>query len=208
MVIGVAGKYCSGKNLVANILKAHGFQLIDVDLVGHAVLEDEKTSIIDQFGDTILREDGTIDRKLLGSIVFADRKNRRVLEKMVHPIMIRRIQSQIRSTRKHVVINAAILLRMGLSELCDLVICVKSPIVIQMIRGLRRDRLPVVQIIQRILSQKRICPKSMGSLVDIYYVWNLSSECRLRRKIEGILEELEKKGLGKNTEWNGRRSYS
>ena len=124
-------------------------------------------------------------------MVFGDRRKLIELERIVHPVMVRRIQSELDAIQSHAVINAAILFHMGLHKLCNTVICVKSLLVIQILRGLKRDGLSFLRILRRILAQKRICPKSVGSSVDIYYVWNVGGKRCVERKVVRFLGKLD-----------------
>ena len=122
MVIGVTGKYCSGKNVVSGILRKQGFTEIDVDKIGHQVLAAEKKAVTDTLGRRILDRAGKIDRKKLADIVFKSKKNRIKLEAILHPLMKKRIQTIIKNNNNNFVINAALLFQMQLDRLCDFII--------------------------------------------------------------------------------------
>ena len=100
MVWGVSGKYCSGKNGVVNILKSCGFKEIDVDLLGHQVLEEQKTRVAEHFGREILTGSGGIDRRKLGRVVFTDPAELRVLEGILHPVMVERVEEQVKGAEE------------------------------------------------------------------------------------------------------------
>lgn len=71
IVAGLTGKYCAGKNTIAALFEQNGFIHIDVDKLGHAALPKIQDQLLSHFGEKIL-EDGVINRKKLGSIVFSD----------------------------------------------------------------------------------------------------------------------------------------
>jgi len=194
MVWGVAGKYCSGKNIVVNILKSCGFREIDVDLLGHRVLEEQKTRVVKHFGREILASCGEIDRRKLGRVVFTDPAELRVLEGILHPVMVERVEEQVKGAAEPLVINAALLCPMGLHSLCDLVICVKANPLVRYLRARKRDGLSVPVTLSRIFAQKRICSKSNGLAVDIYYIRNNHGFFRVEEEIRAILQD---KGIGK-----------
>ncbi|MQY76792.1 MAG: dephospho-CoA kinase, partial [Spirochaeta sp.] len=183
MVWGVTGKYCSGKNSVVNILKSCGFKEIDVDLLGHRVLEEQKTRVAEHFGRKILTGSGEIDRKKLGRLVFSDPAKLRILEAILHPVMVKRVEEQVKGAEELLVINAALLYHLGLHSLCDLLICVKANALVRYLRARKRDGLPFPMIISRIFAQKRICPKSNGQAVDIYYIRNNHGFFRVEEEI-------------------------
>jgi len=187
MVIGIAGKYCSGKNIIAGFIREYGFMVIDVDAIGHTVLERERGKIISVFGRSVVDKAGTIDRMKLGELIFGNRRNRAVLESILHPAMVKEVKEIIDKSGGNIVINAAILFRMGLHQLCDFVICVNAPFIIRLIRALKRDKLPIFRALKRLFDQRRICPKSSRYQVDIYNVRNSGNITAAGKKIKRIL---------------------
>ncbi len=138
-VIGLTGAIGAGKSQVAALLGQRGAVVIDADIVGHEVLErsDVHRQVIDRFGAAVLgkRTDaatsGPIDRRALGSIVFASRQALNDLEAIVHPPMRQEFQTIIDRERSRpeapaVVLDAAILLEAGWDSLCDLVVFVAA----------------------------------------------------------------------------------
>jgi dephospho-CoA kinase len=189
MVLGVAGKYCAGKDTAVRILKEAGFQEIDVDKIGHLVLVEMKGKVLSQFGSQILDPEGNIDRRKLGEIVFRSRKQRRRLESIVHPAMVRRVREEIRAKDRRIVINAALLFKMELHKLCDRIICVQAPFLLRLVRAARRDPHSLSSIWRRMRSQRGICPKFPPRDVDIYRVSNRSSIEALRRRLMPYLRD-------------------
>ena len=176
MVVGLSGKYCAGKDIVARIFKAHGFHVIDVDSLGHEALAARAREVISAFGPGVEGPSGTVDRKALGRIVFADPAQRARLEGIVHPYMVARVREEIARRGGDIVVNAAILQRMGLQVLCGAVVCVTSPFPLRLIRAMRRDKLPLGEAWRRLGSQKDICPpQKKGLNVDTYSVRNSGS---------------------------------
>ncbi len=194
MVWGVTGKYCSGKNGVVNILKSYGFKEIDVDLIGHQVLEEQKTRVVEHFGSRILAGSGKIDRRKLSRVVFTDPAELRILEGILHPVMTERVEEQVKRGKELLVINAALLYHMGLHSLCDLVISVKACALVRYLRARKRDGLSIPTTLSRIFVQKRICSKSNGPAVDIYYIRNNHGFFLVEEEVRAILQD---KGIGK-----------
>lgn len=86
--VGLTGGIASGKSHVLRRLAAAGFQTLDLDAVARDVMAPGGTAYGDvaaAFGKSILAADGTVDRKALGDLVFADTAARRRLEALVHP---------------------------------------------------------------------------------------------------------------------------
>lgn len=127
-IIGVTGGVGSGKTfVVSRARELYQIPVILADEVGHiALLPGQKTydKVIEAFGTEILKEDGTIDRKRLGAIVFAEEKKRTILNQIVHPFITEYIKNQINEYRISqpsgvVLLEAAILLESELAGLCD-----------------------------------------------------------------------------------------
>ncbi len=192
IVVGVVGKYCSGKNTLADILSSYGYREIDVDKIGHEVLEASRDRIVEVFGRVVEAPGGGIDRKKLGAIVFAEREKLKLLEGILHPKMRERIRGIINNSEGNIVINAALLYRMRLHEMCNVIICVKSPIYRLVLRGMKRDGLSLMGVVRRLWSQWGICFKPRGCRVDTYSVWNIGSIEQFRSR---ALKLLRKYGL-------------
>ena len=128
MVICVTGKIGSGKSTVARTISdLLGFEVVDVDEVGHEVLEDGEViqELVERFGKFILNSSGRIDRKVLGEIVFGNEENLKDLERIVHPRMREIVEKRLEDL-ENAVLDCALLERMKLVDLCDLVITVVS----------------------------------------------------------------------------------
>ena len=121
---GLTGGIASGKSTVARILEELGAQVIDADRVGHELLRRSHPvhqQVVARFGQGIVRTDGEIDRKRLGSIVFADQEKLRELNAIVHPSMIMRIDeraAELRAGRPGavIVVDAAVIYEAGVAD--------------------------------------------------------------------------------------------
>lgn len=127
LVLGITGGIGSGKTAVLNILKEeYQAYMIEADTLAHQLMEPEKEAyqqIVKHFGTQILRSDKTIDRTVLGQLVFSDSKKLTMLNSIVHPAVkkdiLRQIQEQKKADCKLFVIEAALLLQDGYKEICD-----------------------------------------------------------------------------------------
>ena len=126
-IIGVTGGVGAGKSTVLNYLeKRYGAKLILADLVGHEVMEpghEAYTQVVKAFGQEIVSEDKTIDRKALGAIVFADETKRMILNRIIHPAVrqeiLRRLEEAKLSHLSSVVVEAALFLEENYDAFCD-----------------------------------------------------------------------------------------
>ena len=131
MILGLTGNFGSGKTTVAEMFKELGegrVNIIDVDEIGHNVLNGEcYKEVLGEFGSDILDYDLKIDRAILREIVFSDKTKLKKLEAILHPRMLSEIELELRRLdTKHsvVIIEAAILIELGLLGLIDKLIVV------------------------------------------------------------------------------------
>ncbi len=88
MRIGLTGSIACGKSTVSNMFKELGAYIIDSDEIAHEALkktEKPYKEVLEIFGDSILDEQGNIDRKKLGKIVLSDKSKLAILESIIHP---------------------------------------------------------------------------------------------------------------------------
>ena len=185
MIVGITGSYCSGKSSASSVFSGKGYRVIDVDRIGHRALEQKKEEVISAFGEEVIAG-GRVNREKLARIVFGDRAERKKLESIVHPLMVRMVQ-EICKKEDSVVINAALLIEMCLHVLCDFVIgiAVKDEIAIK--RGEKRDGIGREEVLRRIHSQ--IPLKEKLHYVDIV-IDNNGSPVELEMKVESIVRRL------------------
>jgi dephospho-CoA kinase len=134
LVIGLLGGMGSGKSRVAAEFARHGARVVNVDEFGHEALRQSaiRDALVRRWGAGILDECGEIDRRRVGRIVFANEDDRKALEAAVHPYIARSIREEIGTARadpevKLVVLDAAIMLEAGWSEVCDRLVYVHAP---------------------------------------------------------------------------------
>lgn len=196
MVIGVTGKYGAGKDEVTRILVAKGFSEINVDALGHRALEECKTEVIRAFGEHILSPEGHIDRRALGQLVFSCRARLKALEDIVHPRIKKLLNERLSQLWGHIVINAALLFKLGLEPLVDAVFIIRAPFYLRFKRARERDRISLWQLGQRFLCQYKIIPKKSHIQADTFYIDNTGSRMVLTKRVERVLHQLKaRKGL-------------
>ena len=163
MVICVAGPIAAGKNFVCSILEEQGFFCVDADLVIHQVIKEKEEEIFLQFkeeataaGLELKKSDGSLDRRALGRLLFRRPEFLERQERIVYPEFEARVQKLIDSENSRgLAINAALLYKTpSLLRQCKKIIYVDAPLFVRFWRIRRRDRLPPLQIIRRIKSQK------------------------------------------------------
>ena len=133
LLVGLTGGIGSGKSTLAALLAERGAVIIDADALGHAALapgEPAWKAAVEHFGDEILAAGTmTIDRKRLARIVFEDPAKLATLNAITHPVIVRAIAERIEATRGTdaiVVLDAALVVELGLAGSLDLVVVVMS----------------------------------------------------------------------------------
>jgi dephospho-CoA kinase len=159
-VIGLTGGIGTGKSTVAEFLKEQGAAIVNADLVGHEVYLPGRPAyheVVEAFGRGIVADDGTIDRKKLGAIVFSDPKNLARLNAIVHPrmkgMMRERLQEMARNGSDIAVLEAALLLEAKWDDLADEIWVTVTPPEIAAERVSTRSNLPIEAVMDRIRAQ-------------------------------------------------------
>ena len=158
--IGLTGILGSGKSTVAAIFESLNVPVIDVDLAGHWVLQHNETAkqkLVEAFGKDIL-ENGQINRKRVGKIVFANEAHLKRLNDIVHPLMLERVDQLVNEIEgegdsKYLIINAALIFELGVDKQMDYNITVSAPVEACIQRTQARDGLPREQILKRMAAQ-------------------------------------------------------
>jgi len=160
VVIGLTGGIASGKSTVSAKLKELGAAVIDADLLARDVVrkgEIAYNKIVQCFGADILLPGGDIDRKKLGDIVFSDKEKLELLNSITHPEIIKRMKERIQELKAEgarvIVVDAAILIEMGLHKYVDSVWVLSVDRETQLKRLAERDKYDYREAENRINSQ-------------------------------------------------------
>lgn len=126
LVIGLTGGIASGKSTVARLLADRGATVIDADVLGHEVYRPGTPvwqALLQAFGSETAGQDGAIDRRRLGAIVFSDQAAMQRLTAIVWPAIKDEMQKRLERCREAedrvVVVEAAVLLEAGWQDLVD-----------------------------------------------------------------------------------------
>ncbi|MDF9715592.1 dephospho-CoA kinase [Nocardioides sp. ChNu-153] len=144
MRIGLTGGVASGKSTVAAVLRELGAVVVDSDLLARQVVEPGTpglAAVVEEFGPSVLADDGTLDRAALGAIVFADPDRRVALEGILHPL-IRAAAAEVEAAAGPgtlVVHDIPLLVETGQQGRFDAVVVVDVPVEVQ-VRRMTGDR--------------------------------------------------------------------
>jgi len=98
-IIGLTGGIGSGKSEAAKIFSSFGAKIIDLDIIAHDLTTKNALGyslIIEHFGDDFLNNKKEIDRKKLRKSIFEDKKIKKDIESILHPLILKECQNQIR----------------------------------------------------------------------------------------------------------------
>jgi len=168
MSIVITGGIATGKSTVSKIFEEFGFTVIDADKIAHKELENSKDKVVEVFGKDILSQ-GKIDRKKLGSVVFADEKKRYKLEEILHPLIRDRIKKEAKKAEKEgkrYIFDIPLFFESGKYE-ADKVLVVYAPKQMQLQRIIKRDKLLAKDAQRRIDAQMDIEEKRLKADIVI-----------------------------------------
>ena len=159
----VTGKMDSGKNFICSKFEKDGWFCVDADLLVHEAIDEAAPIINETFGKIaqkknirILTNDGKIDRRELGKILFSSPELLKKQEDIVYPVITKMVEKII-TEHKKVILNATVLYKTPeLLDMCEAIVFVKSNFVTRFFRARHRDRLSFKQIFKRFHSQKNL----------------------------------------------------
>ncbi|MCY3707479.1 MAG: dephospho-CoA kinase [Caldilineaceae bacterium] len=195
LVIGLTGNIATGKSTILNYLMEKCAFIIDADKLGHRVIEpggQAYDAVVRTFGREILREDGAIDRKKLGKIVFSNPIDLGRLEKIVHPKIFDLGKQEIDENDSPVIVLEAIkLLEAGLmSTLCDEIWVVTSSLTTQLRRLLEARRMEETEARRMIDLQP---PQAAKVNQADRVIENDGSLAELHAQLDAIWEDLKQR---------------
>ncbi|WP_270646474.1 dephospho-CoA kinase [Paeniclostridium hominis] len=159
LVVGLTGNIGCGKSSLSEILRQNSIDVIDADIISREIMDNKSllTEIFNSFGEQIKREDGSLDRKKLGSIVFANDEKLIKLNNITHPAIKKEIKKRIEdikaNNRNIVIVDAALLVEGNFLDLVDKLIVITCDEKTQIDRIVSRDNFTREEAISRIKSQ-------------------------------------------------------
>jgi len=168
LIVALTGGIASGKSTVAEMFKSLGAPLIDSDLLAHQALMPQGEAyqeVLAEFGTDILNEDQSINRGRLGAVVFESSSRLQKLNSIVHPVVLRNIETLVSNYRaqghKVVLIDIPLLYEAGRADEYDFVILVHVPVDLQRKRlSDRNTELSEIEIERRLSAQLPIDTKA------------------------------------------------
>ncbi|MGM8366267.1 dephospho-CoA kinase [Virgibacillus sp. W0181] len=196
VVIGLTGSIATGKSTISAMIAELGIPIVDADKIARDVVKPGERAyekIVTTFGENMLNEDKTINRKKLGRIVFANEENRTKLNEIIHP-EIRKEMLQQRDTliaggEPCIVMDIPLLFESKLMHFVDKIIVVYVDESTQLARLMKRDQSSAEEAQERIQAQIPVSKKanladaiidnsqtkksSQDQLISLFNKWNI-----------------------------------
>ena len=194
MVIGMTGGIGAGKSEVARVLAGLGFLVVDSDKDAKEALDrpEVRAQLVGWWGQRVLNVDGTVNRKGVAEIIFADPAERARLEAVVHPLVksgrAELLERARRESRPGVVIDAPLLFEAGSDRECDFVIFADAPREVRVERVQRTRGWDEAELARR--EQAQLPLEEKRRRADVAVVNDSTPEV-LRSRVEGALRGLE-----------------
>ena len=155
MILGITGGTGCGKTTLLETIEAQGGLVLDCDAIYHQLLQSDKEmlgAIAERFPGTV--EDGQLQRKKLGAIVFADEAALADLNRITHSAVKKEVLHRLENRPELAAIDAIGLIEGGLAELCDVTVAVTAPLDDRVKRIMARDGISEEYARNRIAAQK------------------------------------------------------
>lgn len=201
-VICLTGGIASGKSTVSELLSVFGFKVVDADKAAReAVKKGSKglAQVREVFGDEAIDENGEMNRRYMGDLVFNHPEKRLELNAIIHPIVRDIMEEEKQEYLKqgyNVIMDIPLLFENELENTVDEVWVVYTSESIQMDRLMQRNNLSLEDAKARVYSQISIDKKSR--MAD-HVIDNLGDKLELKQNLERLLEEegyIEKPNYG------------
>lgn len=159
-IVGLTGMSGAGKTTACEIFAAEGFGIVNCDLVSRVVVEKGRPALAElaaHFGNSVIQSDGSLNRKVIGNLIFSDNSARTDFNKIIYPFisyeMIKTVKSYIDDGVKIILLDAPTLFESGTDDFCNAVVSVVSDKETCLNRIMIRDKLTYEEAANRLKSQ-------------------------------------------------------
>ncbi len=188
IIVGLTGPTGAGKSSAATLCKSLGIKHIDCDIIARKATEKGEEgllAVVKAFGDDILNNDGTLNRKALAEKAFRDKDSTALLNQTLLPIIKKMVMAEIKDD--NVLLDAPTLFESGVNEICSKTVAVLSDKDLRLKRILARDNITTEQALLRI---------NAGKSDDFYkekcdfVIYNNSDENTFNNDFLNLLKEI------------------
>ena len=194
LVLGLTGNIGCGKSSVSTIFMENNIKVVDADIVARQIFDDKNllNEVFSTFGESIKNQDGSLNRRSLGNIVFNDDEKLILLNNLTHPKIKQKILSKVEEYKnqgeKIVVIDAALLIEDDYIPYIQKLILITCRKEIQINRIIARDNCTKEEAISRINSQ--MSQEEKAKFAD-YIIDNSNSFEELQKKVLELISVLQ-----------------
>ena len=194
LVLGLTGNIGCGKSSVSTIFMENNIKVVDADIVARQIFDDKNllNEVFSTFGESIKNQDGSLNRRALGNIVFNDDEKLILLNNLTHPKIKQKILSKVEEYKnqgeKIVVIDATLLIEDDYIPYIQKLILITCRKEIQINRIIARDNCTKEEAISRINSQ--MSQEEKVKFAD-YIIDNSNSFEELQKKVLELISVLQ-----------------
>lgn len=195
IVLGLAGGSGSGKTTVSSLFAKHGIIPVNTDEIYHDLTSSQTmclSSIVEEFGHTVLNKSGTLDRKALGAIVFSDPEKLGRLNTISHYYVLCAVRDIISDAQARgyfgVIVDAPLLFESGFDRECDAIVAVVASKEKRVERITARDGISAADANRRIANQ--LPDEFLSSKAD-YIITNNSTTKELAKQVEDVVNSIK-----------------
>lgn len=193
-ILGLTGQSGAGKSTVAEFLEQNGFYVISADLLVRKIYNSGSPclkTIAAVFGEDIISDNGTPDRKLLAKRAFSSKENTALLSSIVHPFVTAELFTQIKKAAESgattVVYDAPQLFESNADVICDEIISVTAEKSVRLERICKRDNISKENALMRMNAQ---LDEEFFRENSDYIIENNSDLSSLNVQLEGLLKQI------------------
>lgn len=186
-ILGLTGGIGSGKSTVANLFAALGIDIVDADIVAREVVAIGSlalNAIVEYFGQSILLDNGELDRAALRQQIFDNPEQRRWLNNLLHPLIRQKMFTDLeKTTSAYAILVAPLLFENELDRQVSKNLVVDIAPELQLLRTSARDNTDAAQIAKIVASQ--MSREQRLSKAD-YIIENNSDLAHLRQAVDKL----------------------
>ena len=193
-ILGLTGQSGAGKSTVAEFLEQNGFYVISADLLVRKIYNSGSPclkTIAAVFGEDIISDNGTPDRKLLAKRAFSSKENTALLSSIVHPFVTAELFTQIKKAAESgattVVYDAPQLFESNADVICDKIISVTAEKSVRLERICKRDNISKENALMRMNAQ---LDEEFFRENSDYIIENNSDLSSLNVQLESLLKQI------------------
>jgi len=191
ITLALTGGIACGKSEAGRVFVGEGFSVLDTDVVAHELMKADSSvfeKVVERFGESVVGEDGELDRKILGDKVFGDPAARNELNDLVHPAVIAAVKQWRLEQGGDVAVLVPLLFEIGWVDGWDVILCVSSNESL-IYQRLEKRGLNEAEVRKRIAAQMPLTEKEKKS---DFIIRNNRSLKELRAETLNVLERVRK----------------